>query len=673
MNKGVRLSGNPTQTAIQRTLMAAVEHIQAGRLDEAAAMLESGGALRNPVGRNILGDIRLKQGRARDALKAFDAALAMASSFPEAHTNRGVALQALGRLADALAAQDRALRHRPDYATAHYNRGNILRDLERTDEAIAAYGAALKRQPSFPEALVNRGTLLLGKGNDLQALQDFQRAVALRPRYVEAQVGLADAHRRLRRFGEALAAIDAALDIEPGNRTSLLARGGILYAEERFEDALAVTDDLLARDPQDISALLARGHALFKLWRLDEALAAAAAAVKLAPKDYEGHALRAVLLGQLGRFEEQWEALAAAERLGASGFVFNLGRAIALSNAQRFEEAIDAYDRALTDEPNDATCHRYRSFANLAKGNLAEGWQEHEWRIKIRGNSRPDCLNAAPMWAGEDITGKKILLHSEQGHGDTIQFVRYAPLVAGRGARVSLVVHESLRRLFAANFPDMDVGDTLGMRAGFDYQAPLMSLPHILGTTSEAAIPHEVPYLVADEARIAKWRDRLGAHGFRVGINWQGNPVYAADRDRSIALRHFAPLTRVAGVRLISLQAQNGLDQLNDLPAGMTVETLGEEIVSNPDGFREMAAVMANLDLLVTSDSAPAHLAGAMARPVWVALPACADWRWMAGRDDSPWYPTMKLVRQKTLGDWASLFDGVAVALADAAARKAGR
>ena len=208
---------------------------------------------------------------------------------------------------------------------------------------------------------------------------------------------------------------------------------------------------------------------------------------------------------------------------------------------------------------------------------------------------------------------------------------------------------------FAANFPRVDVTASVGMRTGFDYQISLMSMPQVLGTTLET-LPAATPYLFAEEERIAKWRQRLGAEGFKVGIVWQGSRKYLRDHDRSIPLFHFAPLGRIPGVRLISVQSQIGLEQLNALPDGMKVETLGEEIVANPDGFREVAAVMANLDLLIMSDTGPTHLAGALARPVWVPLARQPDWRWMRERDDSPWYPTMRLFRQKTAGDWSEVF-----------------
>lgn len=663
------LHGQTALNALQATLAAAIGHIQAGRLDQAAAVLQSAGgaARKNPVARNIMGDIHLKQGRARDALREFDAAIGLARGFPEAHCNRVVALQELGRLTDALAAEDKALALRPKYATAHFNRGNILKDLGRSDEAIAAYGRALETQPAHPEALVNRAMARLGQSKAVDALDDFRRALALRPGYAGARIGAADALSRLKQVPEALAEIDRVLADDAENRDALLVKAGILRHAERAAEALAIIDAMLARDASDASVHVARSQALTKLDRLDDALAAADVAIGLAPKSAEAQLARGLALAKYGRFEEALAVLDRAERLGVSGARLHRTRAIALCQAGRFRDGIAALDRALAEDPDSsdvADDHYNRAFALLSLEEYAEGWQEHQWRLKLASFSRPELLKVAPLWDGEDIRDKKVLLYSEQGAGDTIQFVRYALPVAARGARISMVVHESLRRLFAANFPDMDISDTIGMRTGFDYQSPLMSLPHVLGTNSEAAIPVQVPYLAADPDRVAKWAARIGDHGFRVGISWQGNSQYSADRFRSIPLARFAPLARVPGVRLISVQALWGMEQLDTLPAGMTVETLGEELVANPDGFREMAAVMANLDLMIVSDSAPAHLAGALGRPVWVALAKQPDWRWLIDRTDSPWYPTMRLFRQKTAGDWAGLFEEIAEVLA---------
>ena len=653
---------------IGHILTAAVEHIQAGRLEDAVATLAANGgpALRNPVGRNIRGDIRLKQGRPQDALKDFDAAIRMAPNFPEAHSNRGVALQELGRLADALAAEERAVRLRPGYATAHFNRGNVLRALDRNEDAISAFDAALKAQTAFPEALVNRGETQLKLQRSVAALDDFRRAIAIRPNYVEAHVAAAGAHQALNQTSDALATIDKALAIDPDHRGALVIQSDILREARRADEALAVADRLVTLFPSDHVGYTARAQALQKLRRFDEALAAADEAIRAAPESSEPYVIKGTILVDFGRFDAVDEALATAERLGVAGPQLFHTRGVALAEAGRFDEAIAAYDRSL--ETTDNALYRYhRSFLRLAQGDYVRGWAEYEARLTTSTFARPDFLKLAPMWKGEDLTGKRILLYSEQGHGDTIQFVRYAPEVARRGGSVSLVVHEPLRRLFADNFPGFDVADSLGMRTGFDFQAPIMSLPFIFGMTDEAQIP-PAPFLKADPERVARWRERIGAEGFKVGVNWQGSKAYGGDHARSISLARFAPLAAVPGVRLISLQAQQGMEQLDNLPAGMTVETLGERLTSNPDGFREMAAVMEALDLMIMSDSGPAHLAGALGRPAWIALRDVPDWGWQLKRTDTPWYPTLRLFRQQTRGVWEPLFDEIAGALADVVA-----
>jgi tetratricopeptide (TPR) repeat protein len=674
MNRNPQNPGRAQPAPLEATLGAAIAHIQAGELDQAAAVLQSNGgkALKHPVGRNIMGDIHLRQGRPREALREFDAAVRILRNFPEAHSNRGVALQELGRLADALAAEDSALALRPNYATAHFNRGNILTELGRDDEAIAAYGRALAAQPAYPEALVNRGVTLVAREKAAEALNDFRRALALRPDYAAAHVGAATAYGRLNQVPDALAEIDRVLLSDPENRDALLAKIHILRDGDRADEALAIAEARLARDPGDVVMQIERAHVLAKLKRFEEALAAGEKAAREESEYHEAHLVCGMALAQLGRYDEAWKALDLAERFGAAGARVYQARAVALAGVGRHKEAVAAYDRIIEASPNHAEAHHYRSLSLLVQGEYETGWAEQEWRLKRPTFPRPELLKIAPMWRGEAVAGKKVLLYSEQGAGDTIQFVRFAPMVAERGARVSMVVHESLRRLFAANFPDMDISDSIGMRGGFDYQAPLMSLPFIFGTNSDAAIPRSVPYLAADPERIAKWAARLGRDGFKVGISWQGNKVYVADQFRSIPLNKFAPLAGVPGVRLISLQALWGTEQLANLPDGMSVETLGEELVNNPDGFREMAAVMANLDLIIVSDSGPAHLAGALGRPVWVALASQADWRWLVGRTDSPWYPTMKLFHQKEAGDWDGVFADIAAALGEAVAGQHG-
>ena len=657
---------NPQRDAARKILQAAIAAAGAGRLDQAAELLASGGgaALKTPVGQNLLGDILRQQGKFREALRAFDAAVKLAPAMPEAHGNRGVALQEMGRLEEALEALDRALRHRRDYATAHFNRGNVLRALKRFDEAVAAYDRAVRARPAFAEAFLNRGLVRIRLRQPLDALADFGRALELRPTNVAALLGRARAFRDLGDDRQAFGVLDMATTLDPDNNDAALLRASVLTETGRLDEALAAIDTLIARAPENASAHSERATVLRKLQRLDEALVAADTAVRLAPADDEMHVTRAVILAELDRLEDAAAELVVAQHLGADSASFHHTRAITQAALGSLDEAAASFRRAGALDPANGLYGYHASFLHLSLGDFATGWAEHEQRLKVRQYSLPEMQALAPPWQGEDLDGKKLLVYAEQGHGDSIQFARYLNLVAARGGAVTLVVQEALRRLFAANFPGIDVTGSLGMRSGFHYQVSLMSLASVFATRLDT-IPNQTPYLRADEERIGKWRQRIGSDGFKVGITWQGNPKYPRDRDRSVRLAEFAPLAAVPGVRLISLQSQVGAGQLKDAPAGMKVEVLGEEIVNNPDGFREVAAAMMNLDLIVMSDTGPAHLAGALGRPVWVALRDRPDWRWMYERSDSPWYPTMRLFRQKKARDWAGVFAEIAAGLGE--------
>jgi tetratricopeptide (TPR) repeat protein len=663
------LTGDPR--ALRDLLTAAAARLDSGAPDEALTLLKSRGgiALANPVGLNMVGEAHLALDRASEALKSFDAALRMAPGFAEAHANRGAALEALGRLEEALEAEKRALRHRPRYAVAFYNRGNILAALGRTEEAIAAYGAALKERPDFAAALVNRGLALHTRGRPLDALADFRKAQKLNPGLAGAFIGAASAHRALGQIAEALAAADAALAAAPDHLEALVFKAGLLSSQERFAEALPIVDAALADGRESAAAHCVRSTILRGLKRFDEALANADAAVRIAPKDPVGHTARAMVLSELGRVDELVITLATAERLGARDHSYFHARAVALTETGDLDQADAAYRTALELEPAAANVHQHYGMLLLARGDFTRGWAEHEWRLKQADYRSFARVSQAPLWAGEPVSGKRILVLHEQGSGDTIQFARFILDLVERGAAVTLLSTRPLLGLLRRSFPAVDVTDALGLRAEFDFQVPVMSLPAVLGVTPDA-LPARVPYLTADPEKVDKWRRRLGGEGFRVGVVWQGNPAYLRDRLRSVPLAHYAPLAAVPGVRLISLQAFNGLDQLKTMPQGMRVEDFGVEISHNPDGFNEIAGLAMTLDLVVTSDTVTAHLAGALGVPTWVALRSRPDWRWMQQRPDSPWYPTMRLFRQERPTDWQGVFAAITAALAAAVGEK---
>ena len=323
----------------------------------------------------------------------------------------------------------------------------------------------------------------------------------------------------------------------------------------------------------------------------------------------------------------------------------------------RLDEALACYDQAVEIEPECVAAHHNRSMLRLKAGDFARGWPEYEWRWKQPLVRAP--FTAAPRWDGSPLDGRTILLHAEQGKGDTIQFVRYGELVQQRGGRVVLSAEPSMLPLLS-----MARGvDRLISRDDppppHDVQAALLSLPACLGTSLQS-IPADVPYLTPPTDLVKHWKDRLaGIGGYKVGIAWQGNPQYPGDKSRSIPLAEFAPLAHVPGVTIISLQKGFGVEQIERVARDFSVIELGGQGNSELD-FPNTAAVACSLDLIVTSDTAICHLAGALAAPVWVALPLVADWRYLTGRDDSPWYPTLRLFRQTKRGDWPNVFRRIA-------------
>jgi hypothetical protein len=339
----------------------------------------------------------------------------------------------------------------------------------------------------------------------------------------------------------------------------------------------------------------------------------------------------------------------------------NLGNV--LRRQGRVEEAIAACRRAIAIKPDFAPAHLNLALALLLKGDFAEGWREYEWRwqggtpdLKLRDLRRP-------RWRGEDLRGKTLLLHAEQGLGDTLQFARFAPMMATRGAKVILAVPPPLVALLRdAQWPNVKVSDGAKL-TGYDFELPLMSVPAVLGMT-EKTIPPIVPYLAANAERVAAWRKRLPNDGFRIGVVWQGRPDAKIDSRRSFPLRSCAPICRLKGTSIISLQKGHGLDQLDALPAGVRIQRLDPDFDTGPDAFLDSAAIMMSLDLIITADTATAHLAGALARPVWIALPQVAEWRWLMDREDSPWYPTARLFRQGDDADWDEVFARMARELA---------
>ncbi len=327
----------------------------------------------------------------------------------------------------------------------------------------------------------------------------------------------------------------------------------------------------------------------------------------------------------------------------------NLGNAFQCQ--RRLDDAADCYRRALELQPDFAGAHYNQSLLQLLLGDFVHGWPEYQ-RWSSQTPERVLRHFPQPIWDGQPLDGKTILLHAEQGFGDTLQFIRYARLVKHRGGTVIVECQPDLATLLA-NACGSDCVIPRGQPLPkFDVHAPLMSLPAILGTTLKT-IPADVPYLKSDPQRAAHWRDELTGDGFKIGLVWQGNPLHKNDCFRSLRLEHFAALAGVPGVRLFSLQKGSGSEQVAALSGRWPIVDLAPRLRD----FSETAAVMENFDLVISCDSSPAHLAGALGVPTWLALPTASEWRWLLDRDDSPWYPSLRLYRQQRVGDWAEVIE----------------
>jgi tetratricopeptide (TPR) repeat protein len=599
-----------------------------------------------------------RMNRLKEAVESYDRAIAFKPDLAGACLERGNALRRLNRFEESLRSYDQAIAIKPDFAEAYSNKGSLLRHLQRLEEALRCFDLAIALRPGSAELYSNRGVALQDLRRLDEALQSYDHAIALKPDYAVAHNNKGNLLRSLERPGEALRCYDRAIALEPDLAEAHHNKGTALKELKRFHEAIESYDRAIALKPDYPEAYCNRGAALQDLGQLDAALHNYDRAIALRPNYAEAYHDRSLVLSHLGRWNEVLLDSNKAIELRPDIASAHCSRGNALTYLKRIAEAIESYDRAIALKPDDADAYWNKSLRKLLTGDVEEGWALYEWRKK-RYEIAELYSRSGPCWSGrESLEGKALFIYAEQGLGDTIQFCRYALLAREHGAKIILAVQPPLVRLLNCLGAEIEIVPVPAAAASFDYHIALMSLPLAFGTRLETC-PAKVPYVQAEPDRVAKWKRKVGSEGFKVGIGWQGNKQAEADAGRSFPVRHFEDLARLPNVRLISLQKNDGVEQLQHLPAGMKVETLGEELDAGPDAFVDTAAVMECLDLVITSDTAIAHLAGALGRPVWVALQFVPDWRWLLDRSDSPWYPTMKLFRQPAPGDWVSVFAAI--------------
>ena len=512
-----------------------------------------------------------------------------------------------------------ALRIRPSFVEAHSSLGAVYQAQGRLADALDCYQQSLRIQPDYPEAHYNWGTLLKEQNQHDDALAKLRQAIDLKPTFAEAHCNLGTTLQALGRLEEAVAAYQEALRLRPDFALAYNNLGNIYQAQGKTDLALACYEQALGVDPR-------RGESF----------------------------------DQLG-FPTQTRADCVETYNNLSS---------ALHQQGEWAEALAGLEKTLRLQPDFPEAHYNRSLIYLSQGRFLEGWPEFEWRLQCK--AYPVRSFARPLWDGSPFAGRTLLVHAEQGFGDTLHFARYLPLVRQRGGKVLFAAQRGLWPLLRCSGFDglLALGDDLGE---FDLQVPLLNLPGIFSTTFES-MPSTVPYITADPRLVDLWREKLSRfEGFKVGIHWQGNRDYIQDRYRSIPLKEFAPLAGVPGVQLFSLQKYDGVEQLADVAGRFAIHDFGAQIDEQSGAFMDTAALMKNLDLVITSDTATPHLAGALGVHVWVALTKIPEWRWLLDREDSPWYPTMRLFRQRTRGDWSDVFERMACELGEIAARSAAR
>ena len=600
-------------------LQAALEHHHAGRRDEAEQLYRA--VLRadasNADALNLLGVLEYERGRNLEALDWLTKAIRASPKTASFHNNHGLVLVALGRHGEAATRFEQAGRLDAGLQDAFYNLGVARQQLGQVDEAIAAYLKALALAEE-PGTLNNLGAAYLKMGRREEAIRCYERAIQLQPEHADALHNLGGA---LLEGGRAEAAIAPLLQRSrlPEPPATLPAQLGLaMELSGRSTEAEPWYRQALMRQPT-AQVCLKLAHILEQRLEFTEAEQLLRRALELQPDD-------SVAFNSLGNV------------------LLAIGRA---------EEAMPAYDQAIRLGGDDPVVYYNRGHARLVLGDLAEGWEDYEYRWLWKGFPRQRPAFAQPAWTGDDLKGRTLLVYNEQGLGDTLQFVRYLRVLADRGARVVFAEPAELKSLIGDLAGACRVLDTTQPLPPFDVHAALLSLPRLCGTRLEN-IPASVPYLPLPP--LERFPLPPAAPGrLRVGLVWAGGTRHPKDKLRSIPLQDFLPLLQTADCDFFSLQAGPRAADLAALPAGVSVTDIGSRVRD----FADTAAVMRQLDLVISVDTAALHLAGALARPAWALLPYAPDWRWLLQREDSPWYPTLRLFRQVTLGDWAGVINRV--------------
>lgn len=568
---------------------------------------------------------------------------------------QALALHQGGQLAQAQALYDRVLQWQPENFDALHLSGLIALQSKNPARAVELINRALAVNPDHADAHANKGNALRKLGQFESALASYDSAIRLRPDHAETHLNRGIALKELGQYALAVSSYDQAIALNPGLMTVYANRGVALAALDRHESAIASFDHAIGLESRIAYTHLHRGISLHALQRYQEAAASYRQAIALEPANAEAHHNLGISLIQFRQHEAAIASIDQAIALKPGFADAHVSRALAFHEIRQHQAAMADYRQAIALQPKLRIAHRNLSHLHLLLGDYEQGWEEFEWRL--RGDDGEDRQGrfSQPLWLGrESLAGKTILLHSEQGLGDTIQFCRYAKLVADLGARVILEIQKPLLKLFANLDGVAKLVSKGGVLPPFQFHCPLMSLPLAFRTRLDN-IPAASGYLRADAGKIEAWRARLGNKTKpRVGLVWSGNHLHKNDPNRSIPLTDFTRLLS-GDFEFVCLQKDVKEADRQALVAHPEIRRFDAEL----GDFSDTAALCEQLDLVISVDTSVAHLAGALGKPVWILLPFNPDWRWLLERNDTPWYATAKLYREDRLKGWDDVLTNI--------------
>lgn len=614
-------------------LTKSLEYLRASNLEAAEPLLLQALAIEanNSDTLRFLGIISAQRKDYAQALKYFEAAIKVNPQNGITHSNLGNVLFELGQFEKALNAYDNAIALNPTYAEAWSNKGNALYELGRYEDALEQHDRAIALNPIYPEAWSNKGNALYELELYEEALKHHDRAISLNSSYADAWSNKGLVLNALKDFKNALTHHDKAISLNPQSPKAWVNKGLSHSDLEQHEDALAIYEKAIALNPNFAEAWTNKGNAVFALGRYKESIGHHQKAIQIKPN-----------------YAQAW---------------YNLG--ISYTALKNYQESIASYEQAIRLKPDYAMAYWNKSLVELAIGDLRNGWQNFEARAFIKNSPLQTSYNLIPRLKNtSDVRGKKILIWSEQGLGDAIQFCRYVPELAKLGAEVTFIAPAALTALLGSLDGAIQITDNCNDLSNFDFQAPLMSLPLLFNTELET-IPCPASYLRADSIKQDMWKERLSSNkSLRVGLVWNGGfranqpEMWAVNERRNIPLEMISRLQYLTNIEFFSLQkgdpAESELEQNKLL---VWPSNNFHNFVSELKDFSDTAALISNLDLVISVDTSTAHLAAALGKPTWILNRYDSCWRWLEDRTDSPWYPSVRLYRQETPGNWGDVLD----------------